>query len=463
MTAYRRLTSNFALQHAIEQARAWGKPLVILEALRCDYPWASDRLHRFVIDGMAEHARALETGPVTYLPYVEPERGAGKGLLERLAVDACVVITDDFPSFFLPRMVAAAARRMDTRLESVDSNGVLPMRATDKVFLTAYSFRSYLQGTLREHLTQWPDRISFEGLAPAPKLAADIATRWPATPRAALDAPDTFIATLPIDHSVGPIALPGGAKAARARLTTFVKDRLPHYADPRAQRAPGGTSGLSPYLHFGHISSHEIFEAVMTAEGWTSRKLGTGRRGNREGWWGASPSAENFLDQLITWREVGFNMCALRPDDHDRYESLPAWARATLDRHKADERVHLYSLDEFASARTHDEVWNTAQREFLDTGTCHSYLRMLWGKKILEWTRTPEEALHTMIEVMNRYSLDGRNPNSYTGYFWTLGRYDRPWGPERPIFGTIRYMSSESTKKKLGRWVGVPPQQGLFK
>ena len=150
MTAYRRLSSNFALQHAVEQARTWKKPLVILEALRCDYPWASDRLHRFVIDGIADHARALKGAPVTYLPYVEPARGAGKGLLELLAADACLVVTDDFPSFFLPRMVAAAGRRLQTigvRLDAVESNGVLPMRATTKVFLTA----SAEERALRRH------------------------------------------------------------------------------------------------------------------------------------------------------------------------------------------------------------------------------------------------------------------------------------------------------------------------
>jgi len=449
MTAYRRLSSNFALQHAVEQAREWGKPLVILEALRSDYRWASDRLHRFVIDGMADHARALAGSPVTYLPYLEPARGAGKGLLAQLAADACVVVTDDFPSFFLPRMVAAAGRKIDARFESVDSNGVLPMRATGKVFLTAHSFRSHIQGTLRDHLGHWPAPISFRDLTPPPALPADIAARWPMVPPAVLEAPDALIASLPIDHSVPAVDTRGGAKAARARLRQFIEQRLSHYADRNSHPDDGATSGLSAYLHFGHISSHEVFEAVMTAEGWTSRKLGSGRRGSRTGWWGASVSGEAFLDQLVTWRELGFNMCALRPDDYDQYGSLPAWARATLDLHSADPRAFVYSLDEFAAAQTHDDVWNAAQRELAVTGTCHNYMRMVWGKKILEWTRTPEEALHTMIEVMNRFALDGRNPNSYSGYCWTLGRYDRAWGPERPIFGKIRYMSSTNTVRKL--------------
>lgn len=448
MVGSRRLRSNFALQHAVEQARAWRKPLVILEALRCDYPWASDRLHRFVIDGMADHAAALAGSPVTYLPYVEPARGAGKGLLASLAADACLVVTDDFPSFFIPRMIEAAGRSIGARLEAVDANGILPMRATDKVFLTAFSFRSYLQGAFRDSLAAWPDTIVLSGL-PSATLPAGLADRWPSTPIEVLRAPEALITSLPIDHSVAPVDTRGGTVAADAALARFVRDRLPHYVDDHSHPDAEVTSGLSPYLHFGHISPHEVFAAVMTSEGWTSRKLGTGKRGQREGWWGASNNAEAFLDQLITWRELGYNMCAWRPDDYAHFDSLPAWARATLDRHAVDERPYTYTREQFMHADTHDPVWNAAQRQLAATGTCHNYMRMVWGKKILEWSPSADEALDTMIDVMNRYALDGRNPNSYTGYCWTLGRYDRPWAPEREVFGTIRYMSSANTVRKL--------------
>ena len=449
MSAYRRLASNFALQHAVERARALNKPLLILEALRCDYRWASDRLHAFVLDGMADNARALAGSSVRYFPYVEPARGAGRGLLSRLAVDACVVITDDYPAFFLPRMVAAAGRQLDARLEAVDSNGILPVRGTPKLFVTALSFRSYLQGVLRDQLSSWPTRITFDALPRCQPLARDVTERWPATDESVLSNPAASLSKWPIDHAVSPSETRGGAVAAHAVLQRFVHDRLPRYADHHSDPDAQATSGLSPYLHFGHISAHEVFDAVMKREAWSGRKLIATRRGQREGWWGVSPGAEGFLDQLITWRELGFNMCALRPADYDRYESLPTWSRATLDRHRADPRSTHYTLDEFMNAATHDPVWNAAQRELAITGTCHNYMRMLWGKKILEWTRSPEEALDTMIEVMNRFALDGRDPNSYSGYAWTLGRYDRPWGPDRPIFGTVRYMSSTNTVKKL--------------
>lgn len=448
MVGSRRLRSNFALQRAVECAREWKKPLVILEALRCDYPWASDRLHRFVVDGMADHAAELAGSPVVYYPYVEPRPGAGKGLLAQLASDACLVVTDDFPSFFVPRMIAAAGRRLNVRLEAVDANGLLPMRQTDKVFLTAFSFRSYLQGTFRESLAAWPAAISFKGLMAA-RLPQELDDRWPRAPAADLEAPDRLIASLPLDHSVGATDTRGGPAAAAQALARFVRDRLPRYVSDHSHPDAEVTSGLSPYLHFGHIGSHEVFEAVMTSERWTSRNLGSGKRGQREGWWGASPNAEAFLDQLVTWRELGYNMCALRPNDHDAFDSLPVWARATLDRHALDVRPYVYSRDQLMNADTHDEVWNAAQRQLSATGTCHNYLRMVWGKKILEWSESPDEALDTMIAIMDRLSLDGRNPNSYTGYCWTLGRYDRPWAPEREIFGVVRYMSSANTVRKL--------------
>ncbi len=142
-------------------------------------------------------------------------------------------------------------------------------------------------------------------------------------------------------------------------------------------------------------------------------------------------------------------MCVHHPDTYDRFESLPAWARATLGKHEADPRTYRYGLETFERATTHDALWNAAQGQLVREGRIHNYLRMLWGKKILEWTATPREALAVMIELNNKYALDGRDPNSYSGIFWTFGRYDRPWAPERPIFGSIRYMSSENTARKM--------------
>jgi deoxyribodipyrimidine photo-lyase len=448
MTATRRLTSNFALARAVEAARTLGRPLVLLEALRCDYPWASDRLHRFVIDGMAAQAAALAHSPVAYIPYVEPAVGRGRGLLAALSADAALVVTDDYPCAFLPAMVARAASRLDVRLEAIDSNGLLPIRATTRTFEAARSFRAHLQRSIQEVLAGWPREVSWADL-PRATVRPAITRAWPPTPRADLRRPGALLASLPIDHTVGHAALTGGGPAAHRRLRAFVDEHLDRYADEARHPDLEATSGLSAYLHFGHVSAHEIFEAVMTHEGWTSRRLGRQAGGRREGWWGVGRGAEAFLDQLVTWRELGFNACATQPDTYAAYEAVPAWARRTLARHGRDRRPYLYAKEALASSTTHDALWNAAQRQLVATGWMPGYLRMVWGKKILEWSATPEAALAVMTELMDRFALDGRDPNSYASYAWILGRYDRPWGPERPIYGLVRYMSSEATRRKL--------------
>ncbi len=467
MVAFRRLGWNYALERAAEAARELGKPLVVLEPLRAGYRWASDRFHRFVLDGMAEHARRLAATNVLYHPYVEPRPGEGRGLLEALAARACLVVTDDFPGFFLPHMLRAAGEKVNVRLEAVDSNGLFPLRAAERAFVTAFDFRRTLQKVLPEHLGDMPAADPLAAPLPArlPALPEEILRRWPAAGEDLLAGKAGSLAALPIDHAVAPVpGVRGGDAAGAALLARFVKDRLKGYGEGRNQPEEEVTSGLSPYLHFGFVGAHQLFAAVAGHEGWSSQRLAAGGRRAKEGWWGMSAAAEKFLDEAITWREVGFNL-ASRREDSDRWESLPDWARRTLDAHAADPRPALYDLAGFEEARTHDELWNAAQRQLVREGRIHNYLRMLWGKKILHWTASPREALDVMIELNNKYALDGRDPNSTTGIFWCLGRYDRPWAPERPVFGTIRYMSTESTRRKLkvngylARYGAVP---GLF-
>jgi deoxyribodipyrimidine photo-lyase len=277
---------------------------------------------------------------------------------------------------------------------------------------------------------------------------APLLESWPLLFRELLDSNTEGLRVLPVDHSVGPAATRGGSSTAKSAWRRFLTRRLEVYDEDRNQPELDATSGLSPYLHFGHIASHQVFADLMKREDWSMERVRPKADGSR-GWWGVSESGEAFLDQLVTWRELGFNMCWSRPD-YDTYSSLPDWARATLAEHAADRRPHVYSLEELEEGRTHDPLWNASQMQLVTEGRIHNYLRMLWGKKILEWSPSPQEALRIMIELNNKYALDGRDPNSYSGIFWCLGRYDRPWGPERPIFGKIRYMSSENTARKVG-------------
>ncbi|MCB9500810.1 MAG: deoxyribodipyrimidine photolyase [Deferribacteres bacterium] len=450
MIANRRTTWNYSLQHAADYADLLQKPLVILEALRCGYPWASDRLHKFIIDGMVANQQALAHKPVTYYPYIEPEAGAGKGLLASLASRACVVITDDFPAFMLPAMINAAAQQVPVRMEKVDSNGLLPMRSCAEVFPTAYAFRRYIQKNLAQHLGDFPEADPLDGrYIPSPyNLEASITRRWPQADLHSFQKNAQHLQNLPIDHSVVTVDELGGALEASSTLQRFLDSRLAKYSELRNQVQTEVTSGLSPYLHFGHISVHEIFQSVAMGENWSPEMLAPTTRGNREGWWGMSAAAEAFLDELITWRELGFNMCT-NNSKYAAYESLPHWALTTLAEHEQDVRPYVYTLQDFEQAQTHDALWNAAQVQLVREGRIHNYLRMVWGKKILEWTSSPREALAVMIELNNKYALDGRDPNSYSGIFWVLGRYDRAWGPERPVFGKIRYMSSDNTRRKM--------------
>lgn len=461
MIAARRTTANFALQHAANLAGKLGKPLLVLEPLRCDYPWASDRLHRFVLQGMADNAAALAATSTAYLPYVEPAPGAGRGLLAALGKQACAVVTDDWPCFFLPRMVDAAAKQLDCALEAVDGNGLYPMHAVQRAFHTAASFRIHLHKQLRPHLFEFPEPDPLQGRKlPGGTIPPEVLRRWPAA-----DLASPNLAGLPIDHTVSAVETCGGARAARQALGAFLRHRLSRYAEDRNQPDDCAASGLSPWLHFGHIGAHEVARAVFEHCDWTPDRVVGKPVGKRHVWWGLPENAESFLDEMVTWRELGFHFCRAFPDSYDRLENLPAFARRTLAEHAADRREHLYSPAQFEAAETHDEVWNAAQRELVHSGRMHNYLRMLWGKKILQWSPTPQAALATMIQLNNRYALDGRDPNSYSGIFWCLGRFDRAWGPQRPVFGSVRYMTSESTRRKLRleeylqRW---GPRRSLF-
>ena len=451
MTAFRRPKWNHALQRAVELATKLDKPLVIFEPLRAGYRWASDRFHRFIIEGMKSNQQSFSNLPVTYFPYVEPHRNDSKGLLEALASEACCVISDDYPCFFLNSMVRHVRTKIPTCFELVDANSILPMRLADRTFTVAHSYRRWMQKNVLEHLEQLPDENPLTN-AKIPKLDPDcmakIYSRWHPADLESLLSRDG-LSSLPIDHSVASVeGVKGGTAEAESRLEVFMNQKLENYDLDRNHPDFKATSRLSPYLHFGHLSVHQFVDSVLKREEWTPARAGA-PNGKNNGFWNISPSGEGLMDQLITWRELGFNFASRHPREIDRYDSLPNWARTSLESHAGDPRPYLYSLNEFENAETHDEVWNAAQRELVSTGTLHNYMRMLWGKQILHWSKSPHEAIKILIHLNNKYALDGRDPNSYSGIFWVLGRYDRAWGPKRPVFGSVRYMTSESAKKKL--------------
>lgn len=465
MTATRRTRANFALQRALGVAEELGLPLVVLEGLSASHPHATARVAAEVVSGMADNRAAFAAlrrriGPAAprYLAYLEPAAGAGRGLIEALAADAAIVIGDAFPAYFLPEIHRAVAARIPVPLELVDSATLVPMSTAPKAFARAHDLRRWLHLRLPEELGRGPILDPLDLLqSDDPETSGNehiqgLLTPWPMLldSERAHDAEahelELAVESLPIDHSVAAPAEATGPLAARARLGEFLSGHLGTYADKRTKL--GSTSYLSPALHYGHLGPHEILADLFEGEPWHPDDIEPSLRGRRAGWWGLSPGAESWLDQLCTWRELGFNQALLDPQ-HTEYAGLPAWARKTLAEHAGDPRPWTYDRATFEAAATHDELWNAAQRQLVRDGRIEGYLRMLWGKLILEWSASPEEAFETCVALNDRYARDARDPNSYSAISWVFGKFDRAWGPERPVFGKVRCMTSASSLRKL--------------
>tara|TARA_B100000676_G_scaffold311829_1_gene383284 strand:- start:146 stop:1642 length:1497 start_codon:yes stop_codon:yes gene_type:complete len=449
MISFKRVGYNFALQRAVEWANKLSQPLLILEPLILDYPMSSIRLHKFILEGMKEIDEIVASTKAFYYPFVEESSKESDGLLTEISKLASVVVTDDYPTYFVPQMTAKASGDINTRYELVDSNGIVPIRISEKEYVRAHDFRRYLHKNLEDFLIETPLENPLELLNKEfdDSLIQKILAQWPSFNFKKSNI-DKFLENLNIDKTVEISSIKGGYSNAIKQLNKFIDVGYKDYAKFSSDPSKEASSQLSPYFHFGQISTHEVFEKLSKIENWSLESIDPKMVGRREGWWGSSENFESFMDELITWRELGYHTCVRRAN-YNQYSSLPEWAIKTLQEHSSDEREHIYSLDELTYSQTHDEIWNAAQNQLRTQGIIQNYLRMLWGKKILEWTPNPQLALSYMITLNDRYSLDGRDPNSYSGVFWILGRYDRAWGPERNIYGKIRYMTSDSTARKF--------------
>jgi len=416
----RRADCNQALSFAIELANQLDLPVACYEGLTCSYPHASDRFHRFILEGVAETDKRLAARGIGYTFQLRRQRSDPNDALYHLAARAAAVVTDDYPTFIAARHNASVPAKLNVSFYAVDASCVVPMASFEKREYAAYTIRPKIHKLLPRYLQASPDvqaRRSFR--------AGKNALHTPVT----RENIDDLMAACEIDHTVRPaLGIEGGRLAAEKQLAHFLKDGLRRYARERNEPCMHATSGLSPYLHFGQISSLEI---ALAAGSYASRhKL----------------IADEFLEELIVRRELAFNFARFAPR-LDSLEVLPDWARETIARHRRDRRDPVYTAEQFERAGTHDALWNATQTELLTRGTIHGYYRMYWGKKLIEWSANAEEALRTMIYLHDRYAMDGRDPNTYTNILWCFGLHDRPW-PERPIFGTLRSMSLEGMRRK---------------
>ena len=460
MTAARRPYWNHALDHALNLANEHNLPLVVIECLALQHRWANDRISTFVLQGMADNRETFSNSGVTYVPYVETKRKEASNLLKTWLEHARACVIDDYPTYYPKHVLNTALEVKPCEIHVVDSNGFMAMRAQGRDFSTAYSLRRHLHKTIREHMHEFPKSRPLNGTVGMPRYAEEKIRKvfeladTPITPYEFIwrvseggDIGRNALSTLSIDHEVHPVlGKRGGHLEGRRRWKEFFADRLSAYHEKRNQPQERGASGLSPWLHFGHISVHAILHDIFTHHRWDVSLVNPPNDGRRQGWWGLPEPVEAFLDQIITWRDIGFIHCAMI-ENHTEYESLPQWAKTTLGEHAEDERPYLYSFEQLENAQTHDPLWNAAQNQLRQEGIIHNYLRMLWGKKILEWSPTPEIAMEWMIALNDRWALDGRDPNSYTGIGWVLGKFDRGW-TERAVYGKIRCMTSASTARK---------------
>ncbi|MBK6426423.1 MAG: deoxyribodipyrimidine photolyase [Blastocatellia bacterium] len=421
MQAVRRAESNLALDEAIRIANDLGLPVVVYEGLRPDYPEANARIHTFIVEGMRENCATASGRRLRYVANVASVDSLDRDALVRLSKRAAVVVTDEMPGFIFPSQTAALARRIDCPLVTVDASTIVPMRELPKKEFAARTIRPRIHRLLPAYFAPFVSpEVSVDGAGVYVDIdETDVASREV----------NDIVAAAGVDASVDPSPwYRGGRRAGRERLGRFIERGLGHYGEGRRDLDFESTSRLSAYLHFGFVSPLEVALLVRDA--------------------GAGPeNTESFLEQVIVRRELAFNFVFHEPN-YTSVEALPDWARKTLQKHAADPRDDVSAAD-IEAGTTYDDVWNVPQRELLLTGEIHNQPRMLWGKKIFEWSPTPQDAVDTMIRLHYRYALDGRSPLTYTSILWILGLHDRAWGPERPIYGTVRYMTSDSFRRKF--------------
>jgi deoxyribodipyrimidine photo-lyase len=415
MQQSQRTRFNHALEFAIEQANALNRPLVVGFGLMDDYPEANERHYAFMLQGLRDVERALRERRIQFVI----RRGSPPRVALHLASEAAIVVCDRGYLRHQKRWRDQVADRARCRVVQVESDVVVPVEvASDKHEFAARTIRPKIHRHWKKYVVNLPaGRVRHSSLDLGLSSEIDLSDVSAA------------LAQLKLDRSVKPTdRLGGGAGAARRLLKRFIRHRLAGYEESRNDPSAEATSMMSAYLHFGQISPIEIALEVLKSRA-------------------PSQARDALLEELIVRRELAVNFVNFHPK-YDTYDCLPEWAKKTLVAHRTDKRPYRYTRGQLEAAQTHDRYWNAAQLEMTRTGYMHNYMRMYWGKKILEWTRAPDEAFAVTLYLNNKYFLDGRDPNSYANVAWIFGLHDRPWS-RRPIFGTVRYMNAAGLERKF--------------
>jgi deoxyribodipyrimidine photo-lyase len=412
MQAAQRCEYNHALEYSIQIANKLKVPVMVLFNITDNYPEANLRHYRFMLEGLKDIKDSLEKRGIKLVARHESPELA----VIALAKNACCVVVDTGHTRIQRKWRQYAAKNLKCLLEEVETNLIVPVtEVSDKENFSAGTLRPRINKRLPEYL------VKVKHIKP---LYSSLEMKFNS-----FDINDVELALskLNIDRSVGPSKyFKGGTAEAKRRLKDFIKKKLDHYADLRNDPCFDATSNMSPYLHFGQISPLYIALKVLESE---------------------SRGKEAYLEELIVRRELSYNFVYYN-QSYDKFACLPPWAKNTLNLHARDKREYIYSIEEFEQAKTHEPYWNAAQKEMLITGKMHGYMRMYWGKKILEWSKNPKEGFRIALYLNNKYELDGRDPNGFAGVAWCFGKHDRAWG-ERKVFGKIRYMNATGLKRKF--------------
>ena len=413
MSRDQRVHDNWALLFAQKLALENKTGLVVLFNLVPDFLEATIRQYGFMLKGLNEVETELSNYNIPFFITVGKPEEKVPHFIKTL--NASILVSDFDPLKIKRIWKRDVAKQITIPFYEVDAHNIVPcLYVSDKIEFAAYTIRPKIHKGLIEFMDEFTplnkmnkseissDRVDWNKIESSLKINFDIKeVDW----------------------------IKPGEEEAEKTLNHFLKNKFEKYHELRNDPTKDQQSNLSPYLHFGQISAQRV--ALET------EKL----NGNPE-------SKKVFLEELIVRRELSDNFCYYNKN-YDSFDGFHDWAKTSLNEHKKDEREFVYTLEEFENAKTHEDLWNAAQTEMVKTGKMHGYMRMYWAKKILEWTKTPEDALRIAIYLNDKYEIDGRDPNGYTGIAWSIGGvHDRPWF-ERPVYGKIRYMNKNGAEKKF--------------
>ncbi len=414
MQEAQRAEYNHALEYAVQRANELEQSLLVVFGLTDGYPEANLRHYTFLLEGLRDVEEALKERKIEFVV----RSGSPEEVALDLGKDASLIVCDMSYLRLQKDWREKVAEGADCAVVQVETEVVVPVElASDKQEHAARTLRPKISEYLDDFLVELqPTAIDKQSL----NIEADGLD---------LSKIEKILEDMDLDGSVEPLShlYKGGTNEAKEILEDFLNNRFDDYVENRNQPQTNDVSHMSKYLHYGHISP--VYVALRI------REAGKGRE-----------NVDSYIEELIVRRELSINFCHYTPD-YDSFSCLPDWAKKTLKEHKDDEREYVYTREQLEDAATHDEYWNAAMKEMRHTGYMHNYMRMYWGKKILEWSNTPEYAYSTTLYLNNKYFLDGRDPNSYANVSWVFGQHDRGW-KEREVYGKVRYMSAGGLERK---------------